>query len=164
MQNPSRLPAGSSFPLPPPMLTRLPRRPTTSDGHFPSNSQSSSTEDIRAGYRSRRNSNAANPLTREASSLKVSQPSNPLSHRNQAISHSSTPSSSDFVIGEQRSAFVSENAAFTTQPLLEARSAISSDAGARDGVVIIDHKPSHWPKQAPNVHWITAEESQIWQL
>ena len=159
-QNSSRPPAGS-FPLPPPMLTRLPRRPTTADGHFPSSSQSSSIEDIRAGYRSRTNSNTPNLLSQPVAPLKIAQPSNPLSQRSQrptaqAISH---PSTTDFAIGEQRSTFASENGAFTTQPLLEGRSVTSSDVGARDGAVNNDHKPSHWPKQASNVHWITAEET-----
>ena len=155
-QNPSRPPA-SSFPLPPPMLTRLPRRPTTADGHLPFSSQSSSVEDIRAGYRSRTNSNAAKSLTQSVASLKISQPLSQKSQRPTVQATSSAPST-DFSIREQRSTFGSENGAPTTQPLLEGRSATSSDVGSRDGTVNND-KPSHWPKQASNVHWITAEET-----
>lgn len=186
-QTHSLSPTASPVILPPPMLSRLPQRPNAGEGQFsptqtPLSQSTISLGDIRGRFRARNNSDAANSnpsLKGSSGHTKQSlysksatfYPRDLRSDAKQDRTALANPNSSSTALtplsytlsrsplSEQRSGFISP--IITTIP-----SSFSPISESKFGTVkkltefsgdSIEQKPVHWPKQAPNVHWITPE-------
>ena len=184
-QTHSLSPTASPVVLPPPMLSRLPRRPKTGEGQF-SPTQTSilhstiSLGDIRGSFRARNNSDAANlnpfskgssghtkqPLYSQSATFyprnmrpEAKQDKAALTNPNSS-STAMTPLSytlSRSPLSEQRPGFISPIVATipsSFSPISESKSGTEKEL-PKISDNSIEQKPVHWPKQAPNVHWIT---------
>lgn len=184
-QTQSLNPTASPSALPPPMLTRLPRRPKTVEEQISPSTQNSafqSTIALRDIRRARNNSDAASPFSKNpsghAKQLALNtQPTimHPKNLRPEATKEITSPTetnlssttspllhplSSSSPSDEQRSGSFLQDSERATLP-----SSVTPDSESRLGTVKeltisndqTDKKPAHWPKQAPNVHWITPE-------
>lgn len=149
----------------PPMLPRLPQRPTTAEGQGSvAVLRTNSLENILSGLRNRNNSDidfVPQGFSNHSKQSSISHPSLSTNQRpkiqDRSILSSPSISTPSLPLSEQQSfSPVVESTTFPSSqiPLEKIGEAVASDDANNNA----DQKPVHWPKQAPTVHWITAED------